>query len=261
MTTKKPMHAVAIAALVVACALAVTLVGCGEDNYSGENNNPVAVAYGVPGMPVTQGIVDMSSERALKVLENFEYREKDGEGQWTADPAEFDVLDSGTYATLDTESSSGKGGWVMTLSAYEGSDWRTCTAEDIEAGVDLGKATVRVFPLKGAAFEDAQAAAEFFNTMCTCTRGAMAFDTRGAGDAGGTIAYGITKNTSGAVCRIIQESPGLFVLDFYPKSQWADGSYDDLLAECKKQAEADGCEFHEFKTVAPLFEDTYLELD
>ena len=241
-----------LAAAVVAALLAGTLFGCGaqsEETSTSVDVTSASYIYGLPLLPAAQGMIELSASRAASVLENFKYREHEGEGQWTDDLAAFDVLDNGTQATLEKESSSGTGGWVLMLDAYEDSAWSNCTLEEIEAGKDPARAIIIVFPQRGIVFEDAYQAVEVFTELFSGKIGGVVIDSNGL------LVCGIARNVSGAVCEIVQEDPGTFRLTLHTKSQWEDSTYDEVKEACKKQGEADGCEYHDFHIEVPLFEE------
>ena len=255
------MGAKRITVLAAAVALAMALSGCSwlsEEPSAEHDEGSLAYAYGFTRLPAAQGVIDFSPSRAVEVLANFEYREHDGEGQWANTASMFDMVDSGSPATLDAESSAGEGGWILTLSAYEDGEWRTCTLKDLEAGRDPERAEIAVYPRKGVSFADAHEAAELFTEIFSGKIGAIAFDADGEY---GRLVFGVARNVSGAVSQIVQDDPGAFRLLLYTKSDWPDGSYDGLKAECKNQAEADGCEYHDFHVEVPLFEDQKLVLE
>lgn len=243
---------------VVAALLAVALAGCGETDETSPyvDENSLAFVYGVPALPAAQGIIDFSTSRAVSVLENFNYREHDGEGQWTDNPAIFDMVDSGSPATLDAENSAGKGGWILTLSAYKKDGWSNCTLKGLEAGKDPERAELAVYPQRGVSFAELQETGDFINDVFQCTRGVVALD---SSDGEGRIAFAVVQNMSGGVCQIIQEAPGVFRFEVHAKAQWSDGSYDMLVDECKKLAEDNGYVYGEFAKNAPLFQEPYIE--
>ena len=249
-----------LAIVATAVMLAVALVGCGgasEETSPHLDENSMAYAYGVPALPAAQGVIEFSASRAITTLENFKYREHDGEGQWTDNLAAFDLIDSGSLATLDAENSIGVGGWILTISSYKGNDeWRNRTLEDLEAGKTPERAEIAVYPRRGVSFENVQDAGNFVNDMVACTQGIVAIDRKGTE---GYIAYAVVQKMSGSVYEVTQDGPGKFMILVHAKPQWSDGSYDECVEECKRLAEAEGYAYSEFSKVAPLFEDPYLE--
>ena len=247
----------AVAAAVA--VLAVALVGCGrgsDETSPYVDVNSASYRYGVPMLPAAQGALEFSASRAMGMLENFEYREHDGEGQWTDNLAAFDLADGGTLATLDTDNSAGAGGWIMTLAVPEGSEWRNITLDELEAGKDPERAEVVVYPLRGVSFASLQEAGDFINEMYSCTNGVIAIDRKGAD---GRIVYAVVQKMTGSVYEVTQNGPGEFRILVHSKPQWSDGSYDECVQKCKQLAEAEGYAYGEFAKVAPLFEEPYLE--
>lgn len=236
------MIAKKLAIVATMAMLALALFGC--SGQTSEERAAQREAFGTPELPIVQGLLDLSPSRAVSILENFEYREHAGEGQWASDPSMFDVFDNGSYATLEKEISTGEAGWILLLSARTGSTWQNCTLEDLKAGSDPDRATIIMFPKKGTVFDTSDTAIEFIDTLFMLRMGAVAVE---SGKADGRIVSCVAKNLTGAVYKITEESPGKFILYIYPNSYWADGSYDELVAECKKQAEAAGCEYREFE--------------
>lgn len=230
-------------AVVLAAVFAMALTGCDALSESNAKRAAAAEEFGTPELPVTQGILDLSPSRAVTILENFEYREHQGVGQWASSAAMFDVYDNGGQATLDAGITAGEPGWILQLNYADGTTWRTCTIEDLKAGADPDKATFVVFPSKGASFDTADRAIEFIDALFLTRMGSVAVDTDATP---GHIVFGAVKNPTGAAYRITEEDPGRFYLDVYPSSSWIDGSYNDLVAECQKQAAAAGCEYREF---------------
>ena len=238
------MIAKKLALLATMVVLAVALLGCDSLTEAAERRAAAAEAFGTPELPVVQGILDLSPSRAVSILENFEYREHQGEGQWASSASMFEVHDNGGQATLTSEISTGEAGWILQLYSAEGSSWHACTVEDLKAGADPDKATIIVFPRKGASFDTADRAIEFVDALFMTRMGAIAVNT---GASPGQIVFGAVKNPTGAVYRITEETPGTFYLDIYPKSSWIDGSYNALVDECKKLAEERGCDYREFE--------------
>ena len=237
------MIAKRLAFLAAAAVLAFALIGCTDPSETTAKRAAAAEAFGTPELPVVQGLLDLSPARAVAILENFEYREHQGVGQWASSASMFDVLDDNALATLDAGNSAGEAGWVLLLYYADGSEWRTCTLEDLKAGKDPDKTTIIVFPSKGTSFDTADRAIEFIDALFMTRMGAVAVDTS---TSPGHIVFAAVKNPTGAVYRITEEAPGKFLLDIYPKSSWIDGSYNELVDECKQQADAYGCTYQEF---------------
>lgn len=251
------MKKLAIAATAV--MLAAALAGCGgqsDETSPYVDVNSTTYVYGVPALPAAQGLVELSTSRAISALENFQYREHDGEGQWTDNLAAFELADSGSPATLDAENSAGAGGWVLTLSYYKDGEWNNCTLEDLEADKAPERAELVVYPQRGVSFANLQEAGDFINDMVSCTKGIVAIDRKGTD---GRIAYAVVQKMSGGVYEITQESPGVFQIQLYAKPQWSDGSYDECAEKCKQLAENENFAYGEFSKVAPLFEEPYIE--
>ena len=245
------------AVLVAAIALAIALCGCGlftENDSSAPEEGTLAASYGLPRLPAAQGIIDFSPKRAVEVLANFEYREHDGEGQWANATDAFAILDNDAQATSEAPMASGAAGWVLQLSSYDKGEWHTCTLEDLQSGVDPSRAMILVFSQKGIALDSIQEAADFLDALYSCARGVVALE------SDGHIAHAVLKNTTGAVCEITQDAPGMFRLSIHPKSDWEDGTYDGLVAECKKYATENSCSYGEFLKSVPLFEEPRMEL-
>lgn len=225
-------------------ALAMALCGCSALEDVNAQRRAAAESFGTPELPVMQGLLDLSPARAVAILDNFVYREHEGVGQWANSEAMFAVLDGSSQATLDKEISTGEAGWVLLLYAADGSTWRSCTIEDLKGGANPDKATLVVFPRKGASFDTVDRAIEFIDALFLTRMGAVAID---AGASPGRIVFAVAKNPTGAVYQIVEENPGRFALDVYPSSHWIDGSYDQLVAECGKHANAPGCAYREFE--------------
>ena len=229
--------------VVVSAVLALALLGCSDVANINARRAESAKAFGLPEMPVMQGILDLSPTRAVGILDNFEYREHEGAGQWANTASVFDVYDDGTQATLDKEMASGEAGWILQLYSADGTAWRSCTIDDLKNGADPDKAVLLLFPSKGASFDSANRAIEFIDALYMTRMGAVAVDTSASP---GRLIFGVAKNPTGAVYQIAENAPGAFTLTVYPNSYWIDGSYDELVAECSKQAETLGCTYHEF---------------
>ena len=254
----------AMVAVVLAAAFALALSGCSlleDDHSSTPAEGSAAALFGLPRLPAAQAMTDVSPNRAVEVLGNFEYRNHNGEGQWVNTPLAFDVLDNGTQATLEApiaaDADATDGGaacWVMMLSSYDGTAWKNLALTDIEAGADPERATLVVFPQRGLTFTDKQKAAEFLDALFASARGVFVIGSDGC------IAKAVLKATTGGVCEVVQEEPGLLRLAIHPKPQWSDGTYDDCVAECKKYAEENACQYGEFTKVVPLFEEPRIEL-
>ena len=235
-----------IATFIAAIVLALALSSCSELRGEATSDQQAAMeAFGTPRLPSVQGLLELSTTRSLEILSNFEYREHKSAGQWASAPAMFEVYDNNTPATISSALPQGEPGWILQLRSSDGKAWQPLTKEALEAGTKPGMASFVVFTSKGLSFEDLDQVIKFVGALFSNgVSGVLALDTS---TSPGCIISCVEKNFTGAVCHVVEQSPGEYRLDFFPSSRWDGGSYDELVEACKHMADEASCEYLEFK--------------